>query len=146
LALKELEPFIRSGPQLHTGKPLKQFGAMRSREMLANWLLCVTTNAVAGNENLAFCSCAEIEGDGIIYDTVTGEIWPTEHVMASRLVGETDDIETLILSKINQKRDKGGAAYASGKTLVVVLEGGMGSWYPNRVAWRLPNPLHFETA
>jgi len=63
---------------------------------------------------------------------------------AGRLAGETGDIDTLILNKIDQKRNKGGAAYASGKTLVVFLEGGIGPWYPNRVA-RQPSHLYFTT-
>jgi hypothetical protein len=41
MALKELEPFIRNGEHLQTGKPFEKFGGMRSREILANWLLCV---------------------------------------------------------------------------------------------------------
>ena len=40
VALKELEPYIRSGEHLQTGKPFKQFGDLRSRELLGNWLLC----------------------------------------------------------------------------------------------------------
>jgi hypothetical protein len=144
MALKELEPYIRNGQHLLTGKPFKQLDDMRSREVLANWLICVVTNAMAGNENLTFCG-DPLGGDGIIYDTATEEIWPTEHVMAARLAGGTDDIDKLVLKAIDQKRNKGGAAYASGKTLVVLLEGGMDVWYPNSVARQLPNPLYFET-
>lgn len=59
--------------------------------------------------------------------------------------GETGDAETLILDKVNQKRAKGGVAYAAGKTLIVFLEAGAGVWYPNRVAKRLPDPLLFAT-
>src|SRR5262249_19889180 len=57
--------------------------------------------------------------------------------------GQTPDAETLILKAIDQKRDKGGAAYAAGKTLIVFLDAGAGTWFPNRVARRLPDPLHF---
>ena len=39
MGLKELEPFVRNGEHLQTGKPFKRFGGMRSREILANWLL-----------------------------------------------------------------------------------------------------------
>ena len=59
--------------------------------------------------------------------------------------GQSADAEMLILDAIEQKRSKGGAAYAAGKTLVVFLEAGAGSWFPNRVARRLPDPLHFAT-
>lgn len=36
VCLKELEPFIRNGEHLQTGKPFKRFGGLRSRELLAN--------------------------------------------------------------------------------------------------------------
>jgi hypothetical protein len=55
------------------------------------------------------------------------------------------DAETLILNAINLKREKGGAAYAEGKTLIVFLEAGAGAWYPNQVAKQLPDPLLFAT-
>jgi hypothetical protein len=141
-ALKEIEPFVRSGQHLQTGKPFEKFRGMRSREILANWLVCVATNA-ATEGKLTFCS-DPIGGDGIICDSATGETWPTEHVMVPRLrAGQTDDAETLILKAIDQKRHKGGAAYAAGKTLIVFLDAGAGTWFPNRVARRLPDPLHF---
>jgi hypothetical protein len=141
-ALKEIEPFVRSGQHLQTGKPFEKFRGMRSREILANWLVCVATNA-ATEGKLTFCS-DPIGGDGIICDSATGETWPTEHVMVPRLrAGQTEDAETLILKAIDQKRDKGGAAYAAGKTLIVFLDAGAGTWFPNRVARRLPDPLHF---
>jgi hypothetical protein len=57
---------------------------------------------------------------------------------------EAVDIEALILKAINDKREKGGAPYASGKTLVVFLNAGSGRrWFPTRVAKQLPDPLHF---
>jgi hypothetical protein len=144
VALKELEPFVRNGEHLQTGKPFDKFGGMRSREILANWLVCVATNAVTEGE-LTFCS-DPTGGDGIIREVKTGETWPTEHVMVPRLrPGETGDSETLILSAINLKRGKGGAAYAEGKTLIVFLEAGAGIWYPNKVAKQLPDPLLFAT-
>jgi hypothetical protein len=59
--------------------------------------------------------------------------------------GETADAGTLILEQINLKREKGGAAYAGGKTLVVFLEAGAGEWYPDSVAKQLPDPLLFAT-
>jgi hypothetical protein len=30
--------------------------------------------------------------------------------------------------------------------LIVFLEAGVGTWFPNKVARRLPDPLHFATA
>lgn len=144
MALKELEPFVRNGGHLQTGRPFDRFGDMRSREILANWLVCVATNAATEGE-FTFCS-DPIGGDGIIWDTKTGESWPTEHVMVPRLrPGEIGDAETLILNAIKLKREKGGEAYAEGKTLIVFLEAGAGVWYPNQVAKRLPDPLLFAT-
>jgi hypothetical protein len=115
---------------------------MRSREILANWLLCVVINS-ANESKLTFCSDA-IGGDGIICDVETGDTWPTEHVMVPRLrAGQTGDAETLIFKAVEQKRRKGGAAYAAGKTLIVFLDAGAGIWFPNKVARQLPEPLHF---
>jgi hypothetical protein len=82
--------------------------------------------------------------DGILYDTETEATYPTEHVLVPEAHGEAVDVEALILKAIDDKRNKGGPAYAKGKTLVVFLNaGGGGRWVPNRLARRLPNPLHF---
>jgi hypothetical protein len=146
VALKELEPFIRNGEHLQTGKPFKKYGRMLSREMLGNWLVCVAINAEDGIE-LTFCS-DPVGGDGIICKRATGETWPTEHVMVPRLrEGQKGDAEALILKAIQQKRLR-GAAYARGKTLIVFLEAGLaaGKWFPNRVARQLPRPLDFASA
>jgi hypothetical protein len=144
LALKDLEQFVRKPALLQTGRPLKQFGDMLPREVLANWLLCATVNAVEGRQ-LVFSS-DPTGGDGIIRDKATHELFPTEHVLVPRLSApEGADAQTLILEAIEQKRTKGGAAYASGKTLVVFLDVDGGEWFPNRVARALPVPLHFAT-
>jgi hypothetical protein len=140
VALKELEPFIRNAKHLEIGKRFKEFGEMRSREILANWLLCVVVNATCGDQ-LTFCT--DPDGDGLICDPVVGEIWPTEHVMVPRR--QKGHAQTLILKAIEQKRRKGGAAYATGKTLVVFLHANGGMWFPNQVARQLPEPLHFAT-
>ena len=142
IALKEMESFVRNGEHLQTGKPFENFGGMRSREILANWLLCAVINSV--NEDKLTFSSDPIGGDGVICDVKTGESWPTEHVMVPRLrAGQIDDAHTLILNAIEQKRRKGGAAYATGKTLIVFLEADAGVWFPNRVARQLPEPLLF---
>jgi hypothetical protein len=44
VCLKELEQYIRNGEHLQTGRPFKRFDGMLSREVLANWLLCVVCN------------------------------------------------------------------------------------------------------
>lgn len=144
VALKELEPFIRNGQHLQDGKPFGRFGGMRSREMLANWLLCAAVNS--GSESKLNFSSDPIGGDGILRDDATGETWPTEHVMVPKLrPGQTGDAEALILQAVEQKRSKGGEAYAAGKTLVVFLNAGAGTWSPNKVARQLPVPLYFAT-
>lgn len=142
IALKELEPYIRDGEHLQTGKPFNKFGGMRSREILANWLLCVAINSEDGDK-LTFSS-DPLGGDGIILDCATEESWPTEHVMVPKLrPGQTGDLENLIKEAIKKKCDKGGVAYAKGKTLVVFLNVEGQSWFPDRVARDLPQPLHF---
>jgi hypothetical protein len=145
VGLKELEPFIRNGEHLQTGKPFERFGGLRSREILANWLLCVTVNAVTMPHRLTFSS-DPLGGDGIIHDTETGETWQTEHVMVPQLCGgRVDDVEAQIIGKIEQKWRKGGAAYARGKTLVVFREAAGDPWHPDKVACRLPSPLRFDS-
>jgi hypothetical protein len=143
VCLKELEHFIRNGNHLQTGKPFKRFGGMLSREVLANWLLCVVGNFARQNDHLTFSS-DPLGGDGIICDTATEETWPTEHVLVwSGRGGEGADAEALILEAIRDKQNKGRAAYASGKTLLVFLNAGAGTWFPNRVAKQMPVPLDF---
>lgn len=116
---------------------------MRSREVLANWLMCVAVNHVTQADRLTFTS-DPVGGDGIILDTITDETWPTEHVLVPRARhGEAQDVEALILKAIADKQAKGGAAYARGKTLVVFLNA-VGAWVPRKVAQLLPADLAFE--
>lgn len=83
IGLKELEPFIRSGEHLQSGKPFKQLHGMRSREAVANWLICVAANFAQGEDRMSFTSDVT-GGDGIIYDSKTQFTWRTEHVMVRR--------------------------------------------------------------
>jgi hypothetical protein len=146
VALKELEPFIRNGKHLETGRPFKRFGRLLSRELLGNMLVCVVANHAYGADRFTFVSSPDdIGGDGIIRDTVTGETWPTEHVLVPEVSGQQARIEARILTAIASKQAKGGAAYASGKTLVVFLNSGGGQWFPDKVARQLPEPLNFES-
>ena len=143
LALKELEPFIRNGTHLQTGRGFKRFGGLRSRELLANWLVCVVANAAMNTDRFTVTSDPLLNGDGIIYDTEAEQPHPTEHVVVPRIRSAvTQDAGTLILEKIAQKQAR-GAKYASGKTLIVFSLAGAGEWFPNRVARQLPSPLHF---
>ncbi len=141
--LKELEPFVKNGEHLQTGKPFKKFGGLRSREILANWLICVAYNFTSQIDRLTFTT-DPLGGDGVFLDTLTGETWPSEHVLVPKLsCNSSDDIEALISRAIESKRSKGGAAYAGGKTLVVFLNQGGKLWFPNKVARQLPKELYF---
>lgn len=143
IALKELEPFIRNGEHLQTGKPFESFDGLRSREILANLMMCIAVNSNHEPGRLTFTS-DPTGGDGVIHDTKTGETWPTEHVIVARQSGQPD-IEALILKAIAHKQEKGGKAYASGKTLVVFLNAASNMpWRPHRIAKQLPAELHFE--
>jgi hypothetical protein len=146
-ALKEMEPFIRNGKHLQTGRPFKQLDDLRSREILANWLVCVAVNSVTQGDRLTFTSDpvdGPEGGDGIIYDSHTSETWRTEHVMVPNLPNsKAEDLEAQILDKVNHKWNR-GADYATGKTLVVFLNVAGEPWFPNKVARRLPSPLHFN--
>jgi len=103
LALKELEPFICDGEHLQTGKPFKLFGGLRSREVLANWLLCVAVNS-DHPDRLTFTSQPrDVEGDGVILDTATDRTWPTEHILVPRQAGDENvDVEALILKAVEK--------------------------------------------
>ncbi|MGJ4972878.1 hypothetical protein ACQR1N_31100 [Bradyrhizobium sp. HKCCYLRH1073] len=144
IALKEVEPFIRNGEHLQTGKTFAKLNGMRSREILANWLISVVFNDRVGAERLSFVAVREeIGGDGVLWDTETGETWPTEHVMVPRQNPEGLDLETSILAAIAAKQGKGDAAYAEGKTLVMFLNAGGEEWFPNRVAKAVKRPILF---
>jgi len=142
VALKEIEPMVRDPRHLQTGKPLEKFGDMRPREMLANWLLCATFEVIENRELLFYSD--PIGGDGIIRDEATGETWPTEHVYVSQH-SKGPDAKGLILDAVNHKQ-RNGAAYCGGKTLVVFLDTpAAGVWFPNEIAKALPSPLLFDT-
>lgn len=66
VGLKELEPFIRNGTHLRSGRPFASMDGMRSREALANWLICAALNGAAGKQ-LTFSS-DPTGGDGFIID------------------------------------------------------------------------------
>lgn len=150
VCLKELEPFVRDGQHLLTGKPFKRFGGMRSREVLANWLICVAANSEHRVDRFTFTS-DPIGSDGIILDTVTQTSWPTEHIMVPKArpnvaAEKKRDIGTRILDAVVLKQNKGGggAAYARGKQLVVFIDADGGPWFPNKIVKQLPRPLDFD--
>ena len=137
VGLKELERFIRDRKRLYNGRPLKGLGGMLPREAVANWLMAAT---LSSESQRPFCFTSDPNGgDGIIYDKAYERDWPTEHILVRSVdEKETRDIDTLILDTVQKKELKGGAAYASGKTLVIFLDAGLGKWNPNVVAQKLP--------
>ena len=144
VCIKELERFIRDGNHIETGKTFKKFGDLRSREILANWLLCVVINFEQKSNQWRICTDPN-GGDGILCDGRKNIAWPTEHILVSRSNKAAEDVEALILKHIKKKQDKGGAAYASGKILVVCLNKIGDGWCPNKIAHRLPQKLDFES-
>lgn len=146
IALKELELFIKDGAHLKSGKPFAQFGELRSRELLANWLISAALNFEYNTTQFSFTSDPD-GGDGTIVDLKNNQAWETEHVMVPQPQNDVEmdkDIHSRILEAIDLKRNKGGEAYASNKSLVVFLDSGQGHWTPNQVAKQLPSPLYFE--
>lgn len=147
LALKELQPFILNGRHLQTGRGFTSLNDMRSREALSNFLICAALDSISFHRRTIFTSAPDaVGGDGLIHDTVTEVSFPTEHVMVPAIpqtIGR--DGGELVLEAIKLKVEKGGAAYATGKTLVVFLFAGVGEWWPNKVARQLPSPLLFES-
>jgi hypothetical protein len=145
IALKEIEPHVRTGKPLQTGKPFGNFARMLPREVLANVLICAVANFESEPERFGFVGLDDpIGGDGVIEDSQTDETFPTEHVLVPDLKGGApEDIQALILGQIALKQGKGKVAYAGGKTLVVFVNAVGGPWFPNRVAKSLPKPLDF---
>ena len=73
VGLKEIEPFVRNGAHLQTGKAFKQLGDMRSREILANLLLCITIKEVEGKDRFRATRLA-----------ATGSLWGSKQVKRGR--------------------------------------------------------------
>jgi hypothetical protein len=147
VALKELEPYVRNGQHLLTGRRFRKFGGMLSREVWANWLLCVALNEER-EDGRSFTFCSDpLGGDGLIVDSATGHaVAQTEHVMiASHRGSEEPDVKTLVLRAVEKKRAN-GEAYATGKTLVVFLNADVANkiWWASEVARQLPEPLYFK--
>ena len=143
-ALQELQPFVQDRRYLRSGRGIRNFGDMRPREFLANWLVCAVSTD-HGDSHYSFTT-DPLGGDGIIRDDATGETFRTEHVAvllppnAPTPVGQA---ENLILDRITEKNAR-GPTYASGQTLIVFMEEPAGPWLPNRVTRSLPAPLHYD--
>ena len=91
---------------------------MRPREILANWLLCATLEAIEGRKLMFYSD--PVGGVEIIRDEATEQTWPTEHVYVSQY-STGPDAKALILDAIKHKQSK-GEPYCRGKTLIVFLD------------------------
>lgn len=147
VALKELSHFILDGLHLQSGKPLPQLDGMRHREAVANWLLCAALNDLLQREVLSFTTDTDGAADGLIYNRETATAMRVEHIYipSPRVGAPPNKVEEQILKAVKKKNDRGGAAYATGKTLIVFSDT-VGQWFPNRVVKQLPSPLHFDAA
>ncbi|WBT36572.1 hypothetical protein [Hyphomicrobium sp. DMF-1] len=147
-ALKPLEPVFRNISTngrtipLEHGREIKVFGDLKPRELAVNWLLAAVADHLFPDMHFTVATNPE-GGDGQIYDLISRTGLPTEHVIVR---GGDAPVDDLILNAIQKKVEKGGKAYAGGKTLVVFRYSGgdKQQWFPNKLARRLPNPLHFE--
>lgn len=144
-ALAFLEPHVKDGKALQTGRPVAEFGNARAREILGNWLVAAVCNAPEGFDRYLLVSDPTEDTDGSILDLVHGTFQPTEHIAFVCMEPSPLSGEERVLHAIQQKVDKGGKAYASGKMLVVLLwTASEGPWFPNKVARHLPDPIYFE--
>ncbi len=141
-ALSELQRFVQSAGLLERGRPIQNFGGLRPRELVANWLVCAVVNFERGQEDLRFTTDPTgNDCDGLIVDTAQPqEVFFTEHVFISER--DKGEAEALILERIAHKNAH-GAEYARNRTLVVFANGGAGEWFPNRIARRVERPFHF---
>lgn len=138
--LKDLEPHIRDPRHLRVGRDFKRM-AMRPRELLGNWLFCVTLIEVTGRDWTL--SEDPTGGDGAMLDKTSGTGFLTEHIfIPPPAEAETRSVEQQVAAAVAKKAAK-GAPYAKGKTLVVFSEA-VGKWFPNRVARVIAGKHRFE--
>ena len=135
IALKEIEPFAKDAAHLQSGKPFDKFGCMRSREIVANWLLCATIQAVDKRELIFYSD--PIDGDGIIQDAVTGQTWQTEHVFVPRQSASAG-VDTKAHSERHRAKAVKGRRGLCRWQNASVSDAGTGEWFPNAVARDLP--------
>lgn len=129
VALKDFEPMVRNPVHLWNGRDIKNF-KLRPREAWANWLLCAVLQKLIGT-NITFAE--DDEGDGIIFDKLSGQIVPTEHVAALEIPkGKKLPLgEQRIIDAIQHKIER-GPDYAVGKWLVVFFDGAQ-KFYRNKI-------------
>lgn len=141
-ALREMRRFIIAPNHLRTGKPIGNFGQMRPREFVANWLICAAMNAEVCNERFWFSTDPD-GSDGLIHDSSCDGIYHTEHVIVYSHEKKSGGTCSKILRAVEQKRSR-GMDYAAGKILVVFIDEDGSKWHPNRLNLKLPDPLLFS--
>jgi hypothetical protein len=129
-ALRSIRAYLSGDlAQLRIGKPMDNFGGMRPRELLANWLVCAATYAARPDAPLEVRT-DPFGGDGVLYDQKNKVPYRTEHVFVPPAVaGESRSIEELLGNAVAQKQAN-GLAYASRKTLILLLAA-----YPHPTPW-----------
>jgi hypothetical protein len=138
--LKDLEPHIRDPRSLRVGRDFKKM-AMRPRELLGNWLFCVTLIEATGRDWTL--SDDPTGGDGVMLDRTNGTGFLTEHIfLPPPHANEGRSVEQQVVDAVAKKAGN-GAIYARGKTLVVFSEA-VGKWFPNRAAKAIAGTHGFE--
>jgi hypothetical protein len=146
-AIKELGPYIRDDELSYR---IKSYDGLLVREALGNWLVCAVLNDRNSDHDRYTFTTEPRDGpgaDGAILDKTTGEALAAEHVMvAKRRDGQRpqESAEQLVLALVEKKLAKGGAAYASGKALVVYLDADVAGYSPRALREHLPADLAFE--
>lgn len=98
---------------------------MRHREILGNWLICAVLNHTNNTEAFIFTEdpMQGGDGDGSILDLRSGIAKKTEHVFVTHeRCLNAESIEVAVVEEIQRKQSKGGASYAQGMNLVVLVD------------------------
>lgn len=145
VALEELEPFVRNGRHLKSGRPFASMNDMRSRELLGNWLVCAVGNFENGDDDLTIGSSPNIVGgDGLVVSRRDeNRLMVMEHVYVPVEVGANGGSIEAAVAKAEADKATKGTPYAKGKSLVVFSEM-HGKWYPNRAAKAVADTHAFE--
>lgn len=115
--------------------------AMRPRELLANWLLCVVLCETTGHDWTL--SDDPTGGDGIILNRSSSTCFLTEHVFVPPPHATTQKpVAEQIEDAIRIKSSKGDH-YAKDRTLIVFCEA-HGNWFPNKVGKSVDGTHGFE--
>jgi hypothetical protein len=110
----EIDQRDHNGEMIALAKKLRRRSRKGGRRSLRSIAVCAAINSEeSAGERMEFHS-DPTGGDGIIVDTRTNETWPTEHVLVPMPRSDAvPDIETSIANAVDDKQQKGGAAYAS---------------------------------